>query len=290
MRSIEDFRGKVLRDLFATKTMESAWPIWSPRLNELTDGFANAEKVFNLGDSLSSVFALTAEAGRGQGVLSSAGHAWEGLVTLYLNMIFSGTNAIAMKQKKNLVPRCFLDATSINYFNDPTNTESDVVVITFPQGFLFDAAGESVESLSHKISPRLAQFELGIIQCKTNWNDNSQIPMLWDLVYRAQGFDAHHITVGQNGHRFSHLRKFTYSFVTVPSQKGTIKATDMAVKRVRNLSGGNYWGKATNGGIAFSLKEIFQRNFSSAFSGNPIRESVAQAINGRQGAFSTLRA
>ena len=26
-------------------------------------------------------------------------------------------------------------------------------------------------------------FEIGVIQCKTNWNDNAQIPMLWDMIY-----------------------------------------------------------------------------------------------------------
>ena len=29
-------------------------------------------------------------------------------------------------------------------------------------------------------------LEIHIIQCKTNWNDNAQIPMLWDMVYSAQ--------------------------------------------------------------------------------------------------------
>jgi hypothetical protein len=257
-------------------------------LERLTDTFSNSDKVFDLGDSLSDIFALTAEEGRGQGVLSAAGNAWEGLVTLYLNMVLSGTNAVAIKQKKSLVPRCIFDATSINYHNDPTNTESDVVVLTFPPNFLFKAGGETVQSLSNNISPQFGNFELGIIQCKTNWNDNAQIPMLWDLVYRSKGFDDNHITVGQNGHYYGDLKKFTYSFVTVPSQKSNFKSTTMAVKRVRNLSGGNYWGQATQKSIAFSLKEIFSKNFRSAFEGKAIRTSIADAIVAKRGAFAVI--
>jgi hypothetical protein len=288
MESIEDYRVRVLTDLFEGKTIQNAWAIWSPEVEKRTSKFSDAGKVLDLGDCLSEIFTLTAEEGRGQGVLSAAGTAWEGLVTLYLNMVLSGTNAVAMKQKKSLVPQCIFDATSINYHNDPTNTESDVVVLTFPPNFQFTAGGDTVESLSDAIAPQLGQFELGIIQCKTNWNDNAQIPMLWDLVYRSKGFDENHITVGQNGHHYGDLKKFSYSFVTVPSQKTGFKSTSMAVKRVRNLTGGNYWGQPTQKSIAFSMKEIFSKNFRSAFEGKAIRTSIADAIATKRGAFSVL--
>lgn len=288
MESVEDFRVKIWKDLFATKSIQDAWAIWTPMLEDRTNKFSDPDKVFELGDSLSEIFALSTTQGRGQGTLSAAGSAWEGLVTLYLNMVLSGTNAVAMKQKKSLVPQCIFDATSINYHNDPTNTESDVIVLTFPSSFKFKPGGETVGSLSEAIAPQLGKFELGIIQCKTNWNDNAQIPMLWDLVYRSKGFDDTHITVGQNGHHYGDLKKFTYSFVTVPSQKSNFKGSSMAVKRVRNLFGGNYWGHPTEKSIAFSLKEVFMKNLHSAFQGKAIRSSVAEAIAAKSGAFSIL--
>ena len=34
-----------------------------------------------------------------------------------------------------------------------------------------------------------------------------------------------------------------------------------SLKRVQNISGGNYWGKESKDGVAQSLKEIFNGNF-----------------------------
>ena len=61
------------------------------------------------------------------------------------------------------------------------------------------------------------KFEIGIIQCKTNWNDNAQVPMLWDMIYSAGGFRGRNITIGRNGYNIQNAQSFTYSFVTVPS-------------------------------------------------------------------------
>ena len=49
------------------------------------------------------------------------------------------------------------------------------------------------------------------------------------------------------------------------------------VRRVRNLSGGNYWGKVTNNGIADSVKEIF-RNYAVGFGRGGIRIGIHAAI------------
>lgn len=62
------------------------------------------------------------------------------------------------------------------------------------------------------------------------------------------------------------------------------KQTQMAVKRVNNLTGGNYWGMATKNGVALSASEIFDRNFSSAFF-KDIRASIQDAIDGKIGLF-----
>ena len=43
------------------------------------------------------------------------------------------------------------------------------------------------------------EYEIGIIECKTNWKDNAQIPMLWDVIYSANGWEGRNITVGKEG-------------------------------------------------------------------------------------------
>lgn len=103
------------------------------------------------------------------------------------------------------------------------------------------------------------EIEKHIIQCKTNWNDNAQVPMLWDAVYAADRF-RNGITVGQNGYSIRNVDMFTYSFATVPTVKlEKIKKDSTCVLRVRNLSGGNYWGLPSQIGIADSLKEMLVR-------------------------------
>lgn len=281
MLSVEDYRRRVIADMHEMKTFQKAWAIWGSQVEALTDQLGNAQKILDLGSKLSKIFESTAQTGRGQDVLSAAGHAWEALVCWYLNAVFCGSRAVAVRPKKALVPECISDSATINYANDITNTESDLVVIVFPPDFDFPMKA-TIKALSDSISPKLHLFEVGVVQCKTNWNDNSQIPMLWDMVYRADGFKDHNLTIGRNGHSISDLQSFTYSFMTVPTQKGAFKATDMAVKRVRNLSGGNFWGKPTQNGVALCASEIFNRNFKNAFD-KPILQSIEDAISVGQG-------
>ncbi|MDB9969140.1 hypothetical protein OAE08_05705, partial [Gammaproteobacteria bacterium] len=94
-----------------------------------------------------------------------------------------------------------------------------------------------------------------------NWNDNAQIPMLWDMVYSAKGF-GRSVTVGSKGRSIESFASFTYSFVTVPSQKDIAgyKVTSTAVNRVKHISGGNYWGLPNKQGVADSLNEFIGRN------------------------------
>lgn len=108
-------------------------------------------------------------------------------------------------------------------------------------------------------------FQVGVIQCKSNWNENSQIPMLWDIVYNSGGIPAQNIMVGTETFNLKDLKRFTYSFVTMPSNSlDGYSPTRVEISRVRNLSGGNYWGVATRNGVAKSVKEIF-RIFDDAF-------------------------
>ena len=82
------------------------------------------------------------------------------------------------------------------------------------------------------------EFEIGVIQCKTNWNDNSQIPMLWSMIYETNSFDSSSISIGRNGYSMKDLKHFTYSFMTVPTNDlSSYKQNSTSVNRVRNLTG-----------------------------------------------------
>ncbi|MDW3116927.1 MAG: hypothetical protein R8G60_03440 [Roseovarius pacificus] len=189
----------------------------------------------------------------------------------------AGSLGVVMRPVKELIPSAILDATCIVYGNAQTNTESDLVAVVFPSGNLGGIYSPAV--IGDIVARSTRDTTVGIIQCKTNWNDNAQIPMLWDMVYRATGFADHSVRVGRNGYSPKHFKEFSYSFVTVPSQGDTLKfkPQSMAVKRVRGLSGGNYWGHPSKSDVALSVSEIFNRNFGMAFDDN-ILSHISKAL------------
>ena len=66
--------------------------------------------------------------------------------------------------------------------------------------------------------------------------------------------------------------------MTVPTNNlSGYKTSSTPVGRVKNLSGGNYWGYPTVNGIARNVKEIFQ-NYQSGFVDNNIRTTLTQSI------------
>lgn len=275
-----------MKAIRATATWKSCWAIWEPEILRRTDELSSAKKIFDLGGQLGEIFATSSGVGRGQGSLSGAGTAWESLVCWYLNLVFSGTRAVALRQSRQLFPNVLFDATTITYGNFRTNTESDLCVIVYPKGFQFPGSPRHyLKRLDDAVAARLDAVELGIIQCKTNWNENAQIPMLWDMVYQAKFGDDASVKVGNDGYAVDHLKKFTYSFVTVPTQKRGFEISSMPVKRMRGMSGGNYWGRPAKDGVALAISDIFNRNFKSAFD-TDVKSSIARAIAAKQGLFA----
>jgi len=175
---------------------------------------------------------------------------------------------------------------TVNYHNFVSNTESDLIAITFPDKPEYTMNKDAISILDedglpvtlrvgrnnrYNLLPVLnalchrdfTDLEIHIIQCKTNWNDNAQIPMLWDMIYSALHFRTN-VTVGKNGYAIADVARFTYSFVTVPTNRiGGITANSTCVKRVTNITGGNYWGRPTANHVANSIKEMLQRNLST---------------------------
>lgn len=278
---IEGLRDRAVKTVFEMGTFTQCWPVWRPVIASLTDNLSNPEKIYGLGSHLREVFRLTGEGGRDQSNLSGGGAAWEGLVCWYLNLILKDTRAVVIKQSKKLLPQPLSDAMSVVYKNFKTNSESDLSGIIFPKSNEFFKLDYDKSDLDEYISKNIRYFSLHNIQCKTNWNDNSQIPMLWDMVYTFRGVEHHKVRIGSNGFDLNDLADFTYSFVTVPSQSSEIKPNSMAVRRVESLSGGNFWGRASRSGVAESLSEIFKRVFGKAFD-EDIRSHIAGLVeNGR---------
>ena len=293
----DQLRKLALENVFSTPTFRACWQIWEPEIKRILGTNYTENDIINLGDQLSDIFRSTGGNGRGQGELSSSGIAWESLVCWYINVCSVGSRIVAMR-KMSIVPKAIQDAITVNYGNFACNTESDITIIVFPNLPDYNTDIAQLNVLNHlgvqipiikrnkfnfEITNFLAErdfnlFEIGIIQCKTNWNDNAQIPMLWDMIYSAGGFRGRNITIGRNGFNIQNAQSFTYSFVTVPSnQNATYSPNGVAVKRVTNLSGGNYWGKPSVQNVAKSLKEIFTNNFQSG-SRTGLRTDIRSAI------------
>ena len=255
---IEYAREFSIKKLFETNGFSTVWPTWKNKIQ--TDIFNSTPPtehlIYSIGDNLRD------------------------------------RRTFVLKHNKDLIPSPIKDAITVNYGNFRSNTESDLIAITFPdkaeytidkeQILIKDIHGNSVDISKGKnynflpildalVARDFDDIEIHIIQCKTNWNDNAQIPMLWDAVYSANTF-RNGISVGTNGYSIHDAKRFTYSFVTVPSNqiekngRLTYKNTSTAVLRVLNLSGGNYWGLPSETGVASSIKELLERNLKSGHS------------------------
>ncbi|HDZ3769673.1 TPA: hypothetical protein RSW75_001848 [Vibrio cholerae] len=266
MNPIETLREVVVKDLHSLGTMNKVWPIWKTQIDALKSGKTITSKdIITIGNNLYDLFKSTAN-GRGQADVSAGGAAWEALVCWYLNLCLLGSRTVVIKSKKANIPKCISDSINVNYGNFTSNTESDLLAITFPNikelhSQYIGTHDDLMKLLTESVENNFTDTELSIIQCKTNWNDNAQIPMLWDLIYASSGFSSN-AKVGTNGFSHKKLKKFTYAFATVPTvDPKKFKPTSTAVMRVKSLSGGNYWGKPSQIGIASNIFGMIQNNF-----------------------------
>lgn len=280
---VEALREEGVGQLFKMPTFATNFPVWCSVISRLAPAPHQAQRIFDLGDHLREIFNSTAT-NRTNAAVAQAGAAWEGLVSWYLNLCLIGHRTVILK---NQVPRAVRLAMTATYNNVHSNSESDLVAVVFPDRPAYTGDKDSIQVTDSNGTPvplrtrfgryRLEEVrnalcerdftELGVhvIQCKTSWADNAQIPMLWDMIYHAQAARRSPVRVGISGYSPSRLADFTYSFVTVPTQKDltAFKPTSMAAKRVGSLSGGNYWGLPSRQGVALSVKEMLGRSLSN---------------------------
>jgi len=260
---IEEYRKIAVNNLFSVNSFSKVWPIWKEEINAK---FKNrtVDELTDLGSQLGSIFKSTGD-GRNQSSVSAGGTIWENLVCWYLNLCAIGSRTVVVRPINGILPSTVRDAITVNYGSFISNTEADIVAITF-LGNDSDYYFSNDENLMNKIEDFIIfnfdKIEINIIQCKTNWNDNAQIPMLWDMIYKVKYFENNNITIGRNNFSIKDCKKFSYSFVTVPTVKTEkISLNSVAVKRVSNLSGGVYWGNKTRSGVAQSIGELPARVF-----------------------------
>jgi len=272
MNAIEQLRKKVIQQMMSLDTIKNVWPTWKVEIQGIVKNTPPDHKdLMKIGDSLYQIFKKTSQAGRSQSSVSGGGTAWEVLVCWYLNLCLIGSRTVVVRARKEHVPEPISDSITVLYGKIKSNTESDLLAITFPDtcfnnknNFLTTASLKNY--LEMEITNQFKKTELTVIQCKTNWNDNAQIPMLWDLIYRSTGF-GNAATVGINNFINSGLGKFTYAFATVPTvDHKKIKSNSTCVLRVNNLSGGNYWGLPSNNTIALNIFELISKNFQTSLS------------------------
>lgn len=254
-----------MRAIFEIPSFAADWPSRkSFLLEKLGDPKkATRQNVLALGDSLSDTFRVVGSDDRSQGSLSSAGVVWESLVVWYLNLCLVGTEAVCLRGGK-FAPDPVKYSLSIQHESTLLRTEPDVVVISLkslntPRP---DLPGiKLTEAIEGFCAKEFGDIGLVNLQCKTSWNDNAQIPMLWNMLYnqaRKGAVIPNGFTIGRNGYSLKGLGHFGYAFVTVPSQKLTkFKTTDLSVLRAKTMTAGNYWGYPTKSGVALSISEFF---------------------------------
>ena len=282
MTAIDVFRLRILRHMASLPSFANSWVTWQTHLDSICPPLNPTPiQIFQIGEHLSNIFRANVVVGRGQGAVSSGGTAWECLIEWYLNLIFWGTPVLVARRNNSFIPQFVRNSLAVTISNHSTNAESDIIAYSIPN--VGAAVNLSLVQINQLISATPTQANLGVVQCKTNWNDNAQIPMLWDLIYNATGNNrVPNVSVGIHGASPLAFRHFSYAFSTVPTTSTNYTANSLAVLRVRNMTGGNYWGKQTFPGVASAMSEYFGRNFAAYFAqagGVPAHIAAQQAVD-----------
>ena len=269
MSQLDDFRYSCLKAVADLDARTRPWPGYREELQKILGESPTAQDIFNVGAHLKQVFKSEART-RSQSDLSRGGGSWEILITWYLNLVFWDTNVVVMRPSKKLLPTVVADAMAVKVKGVTTSKETDVIVIEVPKNN--SSVDLDTKAIDQIIRSNPQGTSVGVVQCKTNWNDNAQIPMLWNIVYAAQNLQVQNVVVGSKGFSPSSFGKFSYAFMTVPTNtekngKDNFNSSSTAVVRVQGMTGGNYWGNPSKEGVADSISEYFGRNFNDVFDG-----------------------
>ncbi len=258
--NVDKFRVEVLKREWSIPSFRNDHPNFKTNWEKILGQAPTNKDIERLGENLRSIMKSLGN-DRDQGGVSRAGTVFECLVSWYLNLLFWGTPVI-VGVKHSSLPKVFTDITTVNIDGKKSSSETDLIAFSIPESHEF--SGISTE-LNQHLEQRIREVDLTIIQTKTNWNENSQIPMLWNLIYNVAEFRVPNVNIGDNGFSPRSLNRMNYAFVTMPSisdaRLNSYKPGSIAVKRVRTLSGGNFWCCPPKDDVAFSLHQFPTRNF-----------------------------
>jgi hypothetical protein len=249
--------------VFRIKSFERAWEKRRSLLRARLGKHPLPRDVTALSDHLAEAFHAHGEGNRGQSGVSEAGQAWEALVVWYLNLCLLGTHAVCLPSE--LCPKPISDALSLYLEHSALRSEPDVVLVSasvLSRAKVEPDSAAALAKASDIVGDNFGNTGVINLQCKTNWKDNAQIPMLWNMLYdqarsgvpMPKGFH-----IGYNLRTIRNLAFFGYAFVTVPTGRGpsAYEPTHMPVKRVRAMTAGNYWGHPSKNGVCSSLSALF---------------------------------
>lgn len=270
MNLIESVRAAQMTQIMGIPSFKAGWQARKQFLLSKSGSQSRTDLIM-LGNCLSEAFLLGKGAGRSQSGVSTAGVAWEALITWYINLCLAGTEAVCLRGNA-FVPEAVKQALEVSFSNKVLRSESDVLILGLPNASNIVPENPTPREMRSALDKFCAQNfdKLGVIniQCKTNWNDNAQVPMLWNMLYtqaRKGAMITNGFCIGGSAYSLRGLGYFAYGFATVPTNNWTeYKASDLCVLRAQTMSGGNYWGRPTKNGIARSISTFF-----SEFSKSP---------------------
>jgi hypothetical protein len=256
---------------------------WAARKAILARSFSHrsrptAHEVIDVGEHLSDSYLLGGafKGQSGQSSLSHGGSTWQVLVGHYLNLCLAGTDAIAINGA--FVPPCIKEALKVVYKTNPASNlwpDVDVMVMYAPgvskvMPRCRKVTGESygvIKDFAEYVANNFTKLSVVLVQTKTNWNDNAQTPMLWNMVYKLahEGkLKSNGFSVGTGKYHLSSVSGFSYSFVTVPTNDPTkYKSTSMEVARVAGMTGGAFWGRPSKTHVMNCVSDFFVANMNA---------------------------
>lgn len=262
--------GKSARGGNGIKWFTQNWDDVGPKFANVLKQGCSSEDVIGIGDHLRSFFkgqandddnALLDKYQRNT-MVGTVGDGWQSLISYYLNLGYLGSHAIALT--RSFVPKTVKDILSVSYTDGSVNADIDIALISNPQISREASSGNfatDVKRFDEIIKNSLSETSLIVIQSKTNWNENAQIPMLWDLLYSQvrEGSPSTNYRIGADYATLQDLSYFGYSFMTVPTNDRAVKIEPNRVeaRRVRHLSMGAYWGMKSKQGVIKSIKCFF---------------------------------
>ncbi len=276
MEEFNKFKVEALLSSVGIDSFKKNWETWKKEVNIILEEKNN--NILEIGNHFSDIFKQTSNDDHGekrsQSQVARAGASFEALIVWYLSLVFWNTNVVVVRYKKTLIPEIIQKALSVRTGNITSNSEADIVAYTVPTTGLFDIS--NIDGINSSIKSNLKNeindLNLNVLQAKTTWGEQAQVPMLWDMIYNSQSTN-NNVQVGIGGVSPQSFNKFSYSFMTLPSRSDLshFKSDSVNTKRVAGLTGGNFWGYPSVEGVCQNINEYFMRNFPSVFIGNSIQ-------------------